>query len=318
MSETTVARRDIKRIWEQLERLFDWAGTRSTPMAPANLAALRETVTEELNRVIDRAESLEQVPLLREVEIKEDGMRSVVIDMRDGTTRTFQTRVDWLDTAPGLPETAEALIAEAQAEAEMQRMIANQEAAKAKSSVVDAAGYEQRIQEATIRGDHAEADLEDERTLREAQASLLATAAQRAEEADERIKVLEQRVVEATQRAERAELNVKNANSVHETQAQQILAETERANRAEQRLVAAEAERVEWRSRFLAENAVVNDALPALSKLLVERTTSLEATEDAASEARALLSLKKFEKDAKAAAVVKALDDALQMRSDRE
>lgn len=318
MSETTVPQKDIRKIWEQLERLFDWAGTRSTPMAPANLASLREQVTIELNRVIERADALEQIPLLLEVEIDEkDGMRNVVIDMRDGTTRTFQTRVDWFDRAPGMPESAEALIAEAQAIAEEQRAIASREAARAKDNVVDYSAYEARIQDVTIRAERAEADLVAERGLNETQAERMAASAQRAEVAEERVRGLGQRIIEITQRAERAERALQGANSIHETYVAQTAGETERANLADQRYAAAEAERFEWRTRYLSETKVVNDALPSLAHLLVERTQSLEALEAAAAKAVALLGLKRFEKDTKASEIGEALQDALALRSDR-
>lgn len=318
MSETTVVQRDIRRVWEQLERLFDWAGTRSTPMAPANLSALRETVTAELDRIIERAEALEQVPLLREVTVDEkDGMRTVVIDMRDGTTRTFQTRVDFFDRAPEMPETSEALIAQAQAEAEEQRAIAAAATARAEGSTVDVEEFHRRIGDVTARAERAEADLVAEHQLTETQADLLATATQRGKEADERIRALEQRIPELTQRAERAEDNLQRVNALHEAQAQQISVETNRANLAERRFAAAEAERVEWRDRWLVETKAMNDALPPLAKLLTERTASLEALEQAAEQAKALLSLKKFADEPKAAKVSEALGDALAMRSDR-
>jgi hypothetical protein len=317
MSEATVAQRDVRRVWEQLERLFDWAGTRNTPMAPANLAILREQVTTELTHIIERADALEQVPLLREVKLEDDGMRSVTIDMRDGKTRTFQTRVDWFDTAPGIPESVEALIAQAQAEAEVQKTLAAQESARAESNTVDAEKYENAIRDAASRAERAEADLVEERQLSEMQSGLLAASAQRETEYKERIRIVEKRLVETTQRAERVETTLQEANTLHQTQADRVSRETERANLAEARYAAAEAERVEWRSRWLVETKALNEALPPLAQLLVERTASLEALEKAAEQAKALLGLKRFEKDEKAAQVSQALADALSTRSDR-
>lgn len=317
MSETTTVVRNPRRIWEQLDRLFDWAGTRNTPMAPANLAALRESVTEELNRVIERAEALEKVPLLQEVSVEKNGLRTVVIDMRDGTTRTFETRVDYFDQAPGMPETAEALIAEAQAAAEEQKAIAAREAARAESSVVDTEEFQRKIRDATLRAERAEADLVAEHQLTEMQAGLLGANAQRVAEADERIRTLEQRFPEVTQRAERAETALQRVNALHEAQARQFSVETERANLAEQRFAGAEAERVEWRARWLAETRAFNESVPPLTQLLAERTRSLESLESAAEAAKALLGQKRFADDAKAAKVAQALADALALRSDR-
>jgi hypothetical protein len=61
-------------------------------------------VTDVLQRLVDRADALERSPLLREVVSEEDGTKTVVIDMRDGTTRKFQTRVDWFDNSQTLSD----------------------------------------------------------------------------------------------------------------------------------------------------------------------------------------------------------------------
>jgi len=101
---TTDAQRDSRKVWTYLERLFDWAGTRSKPMSPTDLDDIRGQVTEGFERLVERADELERVPLLREVVEEDDGTKTVVIDMRDGTTKMFQTRVDWLGGAPTLTD----------------------------------------------------------------------------------------------------------------------------------------------------------------------------------------------------------------------
>ena len=100
----TDAQRDSRKAWTYLERLFDWAGTRSKPMPTSDLVIIRDQVTEALGRLVDRADVLERAPMLREVLTEDDGTKTVVIDMRDGTTRRFQTRVDWLDAAETLSD----------------------------------------------------------------------------------------------------------------------------------------------------------------------------------------------------------------------
>lgn len=100
----TDAQRDSQKAWTYLERLFDWAGTRSKPMPPSDLDVIREQVTGSLDRLVKRADALERAPLLREVIKDEDGTKTVVIDMRDGSTRKFQTRVDWFDSSPRLSD----------------------------------------------------------------------------------------------------------------------------------------------------------------------------------------------------------------------
>ena len=95
----TDAQRDSRKVWTYLERLFDWAGTRSKPMPASDLATIRDQVSEGLGRLVDRADALERAQMLREVLTDDDGTKTVVVDMRDGSTRKFQTRVDWLDTS---------------------------------------------------------------------------------------------------------------------------------------------------------------------------------------------------------------------------
>ena len=104
MTSWTDAQRDSRRTWSQLERLFDWAANRSKPMPPSDLASIRAQVTENLDRLVERADALERAPLLLGVSEEEDGTKTVVFDMRDGTTQKFQTRVSWLDSSPTLPE----------------------------------------------------------------------------------------------------------------------------------------------------------------------------------------------------------------------
>lgn len=104
MTLVTDAQRDSRKAWTYLERLFDWAGTRSKPMPASDLVIIRDQVTEALGRLVDRADALERAPMLREVLAEDDGTKTVVIDMRNGTTRRFQTRVDWLDAADTLSD----------------------------------------------------------------------------------------------------------------------------------------------------------------------------------------------------------------------
>lgn len=73
-------------------------------MPASDLAAIRDEVTGGLERLVNRADELERAPMLREVITDADGTKTVVIDMRDGSTRKFQTRVDWFDTADTLSD----------------------------------------------------------------------------------------------------------------------------------------------------------------------------------------------------------------------
>lgn len=119
----TDAQRDAQKVWTYLERLFDWAGTRSKPMPPSDLDVIREQVTENLDRIVDRADELERAPMLREVIEDHDGTKTVVIDMRDGSTRKFQTRVDWFDGAPTLADPVPAELIEVRDRIEEQAAI---------------------------------------------------------------------------------------------------------------------------------------------------------------------------------------------------
>jgi hypothetical protein len=95
------ARRDASAIQTNLERLLNWAGSRYTPMEKVQLDAIRRDVEENLRRLASKAATMETTPLLLAVTQDGEGVRTVVIDMRDGTTRTFQTMVDFLDAAVG-------------------------------------------------------------------------------------------------------------------------------------------------------------------------------------------------------------------------
>jgi hypothetical protein len=73
-------------------------------MPPGDLVIIRDRVTGGFERLVNRVDALERVPILLEVLEEGDGNKTVVIDMRDGTTRRFQTRIDWLDTADTLSD----------------------------------------------------------------------------------------------------------------------------------------------------------------------------------------------------------------------
>lgn len=100
MSETN-AQRELARVRVALEKLYAWTGTKSSPMPESDLRVIKEQIGGELDRLVARSDMLELAPLLREVTTNpKDGIRTVTFDMRDGTSRSFQTMVDWLDSAP--------------------------------------------------------------------------------------------------------------------------------------------------------------------------------------------------------------------------
>lgn len=127
----TDAQRDSQKAWTYLERLFDWAGTRSKPMPPSDLDVIREQVTENLDRIVRRADALERAPMLLEVIAEPDGTKTVVIDTRDGSTRKFQTRVDWFDNSPTLTDPVPAELIEVRDRLYEQILLTKEEAGKA-------------------------------------------------------------------------------------------------------------------------------------------------------------------------------------------
>lgn len=124
MSETN-AQRELGRIRVALEKVYAWAGTKSSPMPEVDLKTIKEQIGGELDRLVARSDMLELAPLLREVTVNpKDGIRTVTFDMRDGTTRSFQTMVDWFDSAPvAEQEFDQAELMEAREMAESQRQL---------------------------------------------------------------------------------------------------------------------------------------------------------------------------------------------------
>lgn len=94
------SRRDARRIQSNLDKLIAWASVRREPMPQATLKVIKESLATDFERLVHRSEILEQTPMLVSVEHGENGAKTVTIDMRDGTTRSFQTLVDFLSTPP--------------------------------------------------------------------------------------------------------------------------------------------------------------------------------------------------------------------------
>lgn len=119
------SRRDFRRIQSNLEKLAAWAGTRREPMSVTNLTAIREQLATDLERLTSRSEILEKTPVLLSVEDK-----TVTIDMRDGTTRSFETLVDYLETPP-----VDYRIADARAAVEEQRVFVEEAHARERDAL---------------------------------------------------------------------------------------------------------------------------------------------------------------------------------------
>lgn len=112
---STNSEKDVAKIGQSLEKLLNAA---SSTMPASDLEHLRNQIVGDLEGLSDRVGELEKVPMLREVSrsaTDDDHVRTVVLDMRDGSTRTFQTEVDWLDAAPILNGSGSKDLAKAEA-----------------------------------------------------------------------------------------------------------------------------------------------------------------------------------------------------------
>ena len=209
----TDAQRDSQKAWTYLERLFDWAGTRSKPMPPSDLDVIREQVTGSLDRLVKRADALERAPMLREVIEDHEGTKTVVIDMRDGSTRKFQTRVDWFDSSPRL---SDPISPEARDRIEEQTAI-----------IIRSGEVRETLEGRIDQLEQSLARAEDE--LSEARYALSG--------ADEREAILDLALAAA------------------EEKMQPLLEERE-----------------EWKQRYTTAAKVIDESLPAIADILVERT----------------------------------------------
>lgn len=275
MKSVSDAQRDSQRVWSYLDRLFDWAGNRNKPMPPSDLLEIRSQVTDSLNRLSKRADDLEKAPLLRLVEIDPEGMRTVTFDMRDGTTRKFQTRADWFDESPtiGDPVPAEVI--------ELRDQLAEQVGETAVQAQL-AALAQQEILVLRAEVEAARTSLGDKQvepsgvSEEEVQARLRAAE----ELSDAKIKELEQ------DRDHWRDMHAKAAESVETWRErftattktiEEIGAETSAASKTySAEIVRLEVDRDEWKKRYLVAATVIDEALPAITDLLTEKTKELE------------------------------------------
>ena len=267
----TDAQRDSRKAWTYLERLFDWAGTRSKPMPVSDLVIIRDQVTEALGRLVDRADALERAPMLREVLAEDDGTKTVVIDMRDGTTRRFQTRVDWLDTADTLsdpPVSSEVL--ELRDRLRDQILLTESENALARDCEKQVTGLQERLST-------TERDLSD---LRERSSAL----------DDALVRDYEQQVSALHERLSTAERDLSVLQELLSSAERDLSDLREQSSAEEERRAGSEGaeavveekirrlieERDEWKQRWATASKVIDESLPAIAEILAERTAELE------------------------------------------
>ncbi len=124
------SRRDARRIQSNLEKLTAWAGSRREPMSVSNLTTIKEQLSTDLERLASRSEILERTPVLLTVEMTSSDTKIVTIDMRDGTTRSFETLVDYLETP-----LVDYRIADAQAAVEEATVFVNEAQARERAAL---------------------------------------------------------------------------------------------------------------------------------------------------------------------------------------
>lgn len=255
------AQRDSQRAWAYLDRLFDWAGNRSKPMPVSDLAEIRTHVIESLDRLVDRADDLERAPLLKSVEVASDGMRTVSIDMRDGTRRKFQTRADWFDDSPTLADPVPAEVIELRDRLLDQVAKTTEQTRKSAELQESIVSLEAQLQAAQML--LAEARDRSNTTIVEAREEGAQSVSQ---EAREKIAELEierdewqERYTKAIRRMDEIEASVSKVDASISSRAAEL-----------------EEERDMWERKYYTALKVVDEALPAISDLLAERTKELE------------------------------------------
>lgn len=143
---------DARKVRLHIEKLYDWAGTKSSLMPESDLAFIRGEITTGLDRLIDRSLMLENTPMLRSMDKNlTTHVNTVVLDMRDGTTATFETLVSINDDF-----TERKVEAEARERLKNARMEAEANLAQARTQIIT---LEAQIANAPVPGEDLREEL---------------------------------------------------------------------------------------------------------------------------------------------------------------
>jgi len=265
--EDSTFHRDYRRVRTNLERLFDWAGTRNKPMSESNLLSLRSQVTSDLDRIVDRGARLERAPSLISVSTDAEGIRTVVMDMKDGTTRSFQTRVDWIDSAISFERSDVVDVGTY----EDQSRLLDREVDRAESAEV-------RVSSEAERADAAEALVEKVRAQLNLYIDNLDECKSLLTEARKRVAAAAGRVSHQTERADAAENQARTVEAQLnrseekleecEQRLSSLVGERDRADRADSLVADLESKLENCKEQHKAAVKVIDDALPAISEYL--------------------------------------------------
>lgn len=264
MKTVSDAQRDSQKVWSYLDRLFDWAGNRSKPMPASDLDDIRSQVTEALTRLAKRADELERAPLLRSVEIAPDGTRTITFDMRDGTTRKFQTRVDWFDESPTLSDPVPAEVIELRELLEQQIARTDEEIQKSTALRESLVARDAQL----VAAEHLLVEARDRSALTADEARL---AGAQAVQEDAALQILEAEIDRDRWKAKCLE-TAKMIESLPSREQEAIENAKGNTEAMVKEIARLEADRDQWKEWHRIASRVIDESLPVIADLLAERT----------------------------------------------